>query len=238
MGSCIYHQFDDGQGLNGNVGPGIGFDNPSIDGQIEIVAIPDNLVKGADGNYYDKITGEKYGPAVFNNNEPRRLKNGSLEQFPTGLDEDGDGIRDAAHTRLPVCSLQQIKGERYDSSIPSIALSSKQVAAIRDTNPNFGLGDDVLVTANGKMVSMKFFDYADDATHTANNKLSHTEFNRAAYRAFGLEGQLTANSAPAFPVVVIAKLVKPGQQYFIQKYPENANKFIGYNNPDDKARGR
>jgi len=237
MSSCIYHQFDDGQGLNGNVGPGIGFDNFNINGAVAIVAVPANAELGKNNIYYDKTTGLAIGTAVFDNSEPRMMKGGRFEQFPINLDDDGLGKRDPSRTQLPGVSLQAI-GEIYNPNIPSIALSSIQVAAIRDTNPKFGLGDEVLVMSGGKMVPMKFFDYADDRKNTANNRLSHVEFNRTAFRSLGLRDP-TSNDAPSAPVQVLAKPVVPGQQYFADKHPDlYKTSFVGLNNPSDKSHGR
>jgi len=237
MGSCNFHKFDDGQGINGNVGPNTGYNNFSINGPVAIVAVPANAVLGENNIYYDKTTGDVIGTAVFDNSDPRMMKGGRSEQNPTNLNDDGLGIRDPSRTQLPGVSLQAI-GEIYDPNIPSIALSSIQVAAIRDTNPKFGLGDDVLVMSGGKMVSMKFFDYADDQTHTANNRLSHAEFNRTGFGALGLRDP-TSNDAPSAPVQVLAKPVVPGQQYFADKHPNiYKTSFVGLNNQSDRSHGR
>lgn len=243
MKICNYHKFDDGQGLNGNVGPNTGFNNPSVNSSIAIVAIPANA-ELKDGKFYDKNTGEYLGLFIFDNSEPRMAADGKYEQYPLNWDKDGLGVRNAAITQLPGVSLQAI-GEIYDPKIPSIALSTMQVAAIRDTNPKFGLGDEVLVMSGGKMVSMKFFDYANDRANPANNRLSHAEFNYAGFAAFGLDKTstgkqvLTDGSAPSAPVMIAAKPVVSGQQYFGDKYPDKLrNSYIGHNNPDDHARGR
>jgi hypothetical protein len=118
-----------------------------------------------DGKIYDN-EGNVQGNSLFSSNDPKVDVDGTpmAQHDPTGQNQ----------TSLP--------GFRGDQT-PGIALNTKQLAQIRETNPNFKLGDTLYVAYNGKTVPVKYFDNAGSG---ANNYSSHLELSPAALDKLGI----------------------------------------------------
>ena len=172
MNSCNYHQFDDGQGLNGNIGSNENTQgNPP--GDPPPAALPDGTYS-KDGILYN-VDEEVVGYITALSSDVKRDNDGT-----PGITKDQDP------SYSPYTSL----GPAYNPSVPGIALNRKQLAQIRQTDPSFKLGDSVLLYYNGATTKAVYFDNSTDATHNANNYRDHVEVNEPALKTFRIETNL------------------------------------------------
>tara|TARA_R110000868_G_scaffold54509_7_gene170297 strand:- start:1739 stop:2335 length:597 start_codon:yes stop_codon:yes gene_type:complete len=177
MNSCNYHQFDDGQGLNGNIGPSTDALQQGNDNHQHVLPTPAVLPDGYSIDPETKNILNANGDVVGNSVD----SGGNVNiDFDGGYDPRGFGDR----TRQNNTSLGK---KLYNPDLPGVALCSKQIALIRQTDPNFKLGDKVGLMYNGQYQEAVFFDRGDDAQHQRNNYYGHMEINPQAATNFGIK---------------------------------------------------
>lgn len=192
MNSCNYHQFDDGQGLNGNIGSNENTQgNPP--GDPPPAALPDGTYS-KDGILYN-VDGEVVGNHIASSADVKR---------------DNDGTPGITKAQDPSVSSRTSIGAAYNPSAPGIALNSKQLTQIRQTDPSFKLGDSVLLYYNGATTKATYFDNSTDATHNANNYMSHVEVNGAAINTFRIQSGI--NSVNTKGSVMVVAAIPPSQK--------------------------
>lgn len=198
MNSCNYHQFDDGQGLNGNIGPDTYSSTDNIEYRTPPAAsLPDGWkVDEGTGDITDANGNVAYMAIDSNAHLVGNKKNDA------SIDYDGgpEGKTDKTKNRKNETSL----GASYDYREPGIALNQKQVAAIKKSDPAFKLGDKVGVLYNGRFQQAVYFDNASTDAKQANNYWGHIELNPTAFRAFGVSTKIVNSITTTGPMSIVA----------------------------------
>ena len=174
-GDSNYPQVDT-NGVKYADGPGstiIGSGNANVDfdgspGAYKVVPDPN-------GKYV--INGQTYSSVGYENLDNAGKNN---NWYGVQTDSNGQPIINADGTLNGTLSSGSMIGKGDDTAF--VALSNQQVSTIRQTNPNFKLGDEIIVTNPDTGTSIRAA-YADNA---GNSGMNHTEVSPAAANALGV----------------------------------------------------